>query len=892
MVMILAIAVALTLVATSARPALGLTNGQAVNTAFPRVSMWWPNGSAPSADLAKLDYLVPYEWQPMQPDTARLATLRALNPSQALFADASTCELNYRQPDSAGNPSGSASYDTERIGAIPTSWILTQVGSTLSASITTVTRPQQSITVADGTKFRAGNLVVIDDEKCLVVSVSGSTLVVRRGWAGSAAVNHSAGTRIAAAVSAWPYSVKVDLTDECPLGRATGEIATPGTGTERGRDWMVRRTASHYAAGNFDGVAIDLGIGYISWFKGTDIYSYLSIASRSNLNAEVDYTAYDAKWAAALNTFQSSLRAAVGPDAVILVNEATPAFAALNGARIEDFPQKTSTTTNWYQKIIGPNKTYFPSYLEWCASARQPNFTTLQTYGDAPTDYQLMRFGLTSALMGDGFYAFKVGNTNQVLRYDEYDNAGAGKGYLGKPLGAMRSVVTLSTTDLVGGTGSFADAASLNAWTLYPRAGYASSKVLDGGTAKLAVTQSAGSVDGVELTRSNVGVVAGTTYTLTFRARADRPLNIQAVAMRASSPWTDYMSTPETPLTTEWRTFEIPMTASGSDAAAILKFTLGQSVGTIWLDDVKLQAGNRNAYRRDFEGGVALVNATDAAVTVNLDGSFRKIKGTQAPSVNDGTLVTAVTIPAKDGLVLVRPALAPGAPPVANADAYSTRNATALSVSAPGLLGNDDHASGTTLSASIVTQPAHGTLSLGADGSFTYTPASDFTGSDSFGYRAYDGTTYSATAAVAITVAAPVVADPVAPPAPETPVVTTPVPATPTVINKPVVRRTNKSHGRTTYSFSGSVQLGSVATVSSAAYSVAAASTQPVVEVQIERYVRKHWRVYKKVRAFNASSRYTTRAQLRSGKYRARTLVSGGSVPAARSTASKTFKVR
>ena len=62
------------------------------------------------------------------------------------------------------------------------------------------------------------------------------------------------------------------------------------------------------------------------------------------------------------------------------------------------------------------------------------------------------------------------------------------------------------------------------------------------------------------------------------------------------------------------------------------------------------------AYRRDFAGGIALVNPSSAAVTVQLGASFRKIKGTQVPSLNDGSLVTAVTIPARDGVVLLRQA--------------------------------------------------------------------------------------------------------------------------------------------------------------------------------------------------------------------------------------------
>ena len=93
--------------------------------------------------------------------------------------------------------------------------------------------------------------------------------------------------------------------------------------------------------------------------------------------------------------------------------------------------------------------------------------------------------------------------------------------------------------------------------------------------------------------------------------------------------------------------------------------------------------------------------------------------------------------------------------PVATTDSYSTANATALSVAAPGLLGNDTDADGNTMSASALTQPAHGTLSLAADGSFTYTPATGFSGVDSFTYRTYDGQAYSAAATVSIAVAAP-----------------------------------------------------------------------------------------------------------------------------------------
>ena len=50
--------------------------------------------------------------------------------------------------------------------------------------------------------------------------------------------------------------------------------------------------------------------------------------------------------------------------------------------------------------------------------------------------------------------------------------------------------------------------------------------------------------------------------------------------------------------------------------------------------------------------------------------------------------------------------------------------------------------------------PSHGTLTLNANGSFTYTPAANYNGSDSFTYRASDGTLTSNLATVTLTVTA------------------------------------------------------------------------------------------------------------------------------------------
>jgi VCBS repeat-containing protein len=144
-------------------------------------------------------------------------------------------------------------------------------------------------------------------------------------------------------------------------------------------------------------------------------------------------------------------------------------------------------------------------------------------------------------------------------------------------------------------------------------------------------------------------------------------------------------------------------------------------------------------------------------LTFNADGSFTytpdaDFNGTDGftYTVNDGTddsAVAAVTItvnPVND-------------PPVGASDSYSTAVDAPLNVNAAsGVLANDSDVDGDPLAVTLVSGPQHGTLTLNADGSFTYTPASGFAGSDQFTYQASDGEADGNVVTVAITVGADV----------------------------------------------------------------------------------------------------------------------------------------
>ncbi|MEO5917548.1 MAG: Ig-like domain-containing protein [Luteolibacter sp.] len=109
--------------------------------------------------------------------------------------------------------------------------------------------------------------------------------------------------------------------------------------------------------------------------------------------------------------------------------------------------------------------------------------------------------------------------------------------------------------------------------------------------------------------------------------------------------------------------------------------------------------------------------------------------------VNDGTVDSATATV----LITVTPV---NHTPVAIAKSVTTSEDTALSVVLEGIDSDNN-----SLTYNVVSGPAHGSLG-GAAPNLTYTPAANYTGTDSFTFRVNDGTSNSTTATVSISVSA------------------------------------------------------------------------------------------------------------------------------------------
>ena len=147
--------------------------------------------------------------------------------------------------------------------------------------------------------------------------------------------------------------------------------------------------------------------------------------------------------------------------------------------------------------------------------------------------------------------------------------------------------------------------------------------------------------------------------------------------------------------------------------------------------------------------------------TANFNGSTSFSYGVAArvgpdcPTTAEDTATVTITVaPVNDA-------------PSATADFFAALADRTLNVAAPGVLGNDSDVDGDSLTAVKVNSPAHGVVTLGADGGFSYTPADGYVGPDAFTYRASDGQATSPIRVVNLTVSAiPPTPTPTPPPTP------------------------------------------------------------------------------------------------------------------------------
>ena len=154
----------------------------------------------------------------------------------------------------------------------------------------------------------------------------------------------------------------------------------------------------------------------------------------------------------------------------------------------------------------------------------------------------------------------------------------------------------------------------------------------------------------------------------------------------------------------------------------------------------------------DVGSGLTATQLTGPAhgvLVLNSDGSFTYTP-TNGYHGSDLFTYTATDSHGQTDTATVNITVNPAAIPVANDQSYSGPYDTDIIETAPGAMTGD---TGYQIVVTAHSNPSHGTVSIGADGSFTYYPSSGFSGADSFTYTITDGLSRTAQGTIHLTIA-------------------------------------------------------------------------------------------------------------------------------------------
>lgn len=199
----------------------------------------------------------------------------------------------------------------------------------------------------------------------------------------------------------WPGSSMLNLTDLSKTNQSGQHF------NDYLSDFVIKEIKS---SGLWDGVFYDNTWCDVSWVNNGDI--------DADNDGEKDATSsLDAYWLSGFKKVLENTRKLAGNDFIIVGNGRV--FEGyqklLNGMMLEDFPSTWENGGTW----AGSMKTY----LNLPNKNLSPNISIINSFNKNQVDYRYFRFGLTSALLGNGFYSFDydVSDHGQIWRYDEYD---------------------------------------------------------------------------------------------------------------------------------------------------------------------------------------------------------------------------------------------------------------------------------------------------------------------------------------------------------------------------------------------------------------------------------------------------------------------------------------
>lgn len=433
-------------------------------------------------------------------------------------------------------------------------------------------------------------------------------------------------------------SMLKEISDDWYLKNSDGEqvVFWPGTkmlNIAAGQPEVSSLQWNRYLAGivndsilndeRWDGVYLDNCWNRISWIDPNVDINNDGIADEPRV--------VDSLWESGMNLMLDLIRDR-HPDKLVVGNGGYRYKKQLNGALYEDFPH----WGGWWGLT--------DIYLDFDSSSYGAPFNLINTTteNDGIIDYQEMRFGLTSTLMGNGYFSYDYGanDHSQHWWFDEYSVE------LGAPTGSatVHDVVTTAEMDFENG----ADGWKVGTWK------QTTSITTENGNSFLHASTSGEEIWNELIRSPELTIAEGAHLKLTFDLKvesADSGADMFA-NLRIGSEWQkDIGFGVPVPISTGMDTTISLYTDSAFAGSGYAVFIGLKHGGTVTIDNIVLESDEQAYMTRSFEKGLVVVNPSSKELTLSFPG-YSRFEGIQDPVHNNGESAGALTLAKNDGIIL------------------------------------------------------------------------------------------------------------------------------------------------------------------------------------------------------------------------------------------------
>ncbi|MGZ8136389.1 MAG: hypothetical protein ACXW1W_04710 [Methylococcaceae bacterium] len=512
-------------------------------------------------------------------------------------------------------------------------------------------------------------------EHVILESVGNKGITVQRGQWGTKPLSFKAGKAVAAPhMMYWTKQWQLNFSLHSPRGGRDNLTAA---------EWFARKTTQKVSEANVSGIEFDVA----RWTWGFPVANPMDI--NNDLVADYGYIDGVNSFGLGGRVFFRELRKLLGPDKIIQAdsNDAQLGIRGwqyLNGVQMESFPvsndfDRFSQAFNHFRLWVD-NAEALPHLSYPFTKTPTTVFANDHLPDGSNTDFRF-RVGFASACLMGMPHPFanldninfdpanaKIGGDEKsehfgVFHWDEYYGGNLNNWqWLGRPIGtAQQDLSNLNKADLLSGVD----------WKWSISKDFSAEQTQAANVFSANVQRIPNGIlpekmlYGVHLAPKGGGLRTlkpGQEYTLEFEARGEdnwhyAGQNFERVPRMIAISGADAASKRKQPLSVladgKFRSYRISFIADGSPTPV---FGVSEQIGTTEIRNIKLYSGGAERWSREFENGMVLLNMTNQPWRASIKkGYYRRLKGDQAPAVNNGQAVeNEVIVPARDALFLVK----------------------------------------------------------------------------------------------------------------------------------------------------------------------------------------------------------------------------------------------